>query len=33
MAADNYFEENNISIPVMLSGTITDKVVELFTDS
>ena len=25
MAVDNYFEENNISIPVMLSGTITDK--------
>ena len=25
MAIDNYFEENNISIPVMLSGTITDK--------
>ena len=25
MAVDNYFEENNVSIPVMLSGTITDK--------
>ncbi len=25
MAIDNYFEENNVSIPVMLSGTITDK--------
>ena len=25
MAIDNYFEENKISIPVMLSGTITDK--------
>ena len=25
MAADNYFDENNVSIPVMLSGTITDK--------
>ena len=25
MAVDNYFDENNISIPVMLSGTITDK--------
>ena len=25
MAIDNYFEENNVSIPVMLSGTMTDK--------
>ena len=25
MAIDNYFEENSVSIPVMLSGTITDK--------
>ena len=25
MAVDNYFEEKNVSIPVMLSGTITDK--------
>ena len=25
MAVDNYFEEKKISIPVMLSGTITDK--------
>ena len=25
IAIDNYFEENNVSIPVMLSGTITDK--------
>ena len=25
MAVDNYFEENNVLIPVMLSGTITDK--------
>ena len=25
MAVDNYFEENKVSIPVMLSGTITDK--------
>ena len=25
MAVDNYFEENNVSIAVMLSGTITDK--------
>lgn len=25
MAVDYYFEENKISIPVMLSGTITDK--------
>ena len=25
MAIDNYFQENNVSIPVMLSGTITDK--------
>ena len=25
IAVDNYFEENNVSIPVMLSGTITDK--------
>ena len=25
MAIDNYFEENNVSIPVMLSGTIIDK--------
>ena len=25
MAVDNYFEENNITIPVMISGTITDK--------
>ncbi len=25
MAVDIYFEENNVSIPVMLSGTITDK--------
>lgn len=25
IAIDNYFEDNNVSIPVMLSGTITDK--------
>ena len=25
MAINNYFEENNISLPVMLSGTITDN--------
>ena len=25
MAVADYFEENNVSIPVMLSGTITDK--------
>ena len=25
IAIDNYFEENNVSIPVMISGTITDK--------
>ena len=30
MAVNNYFEENNVSIPVMLSGTITDKSGELY---
>tara|TARA_B100001996_G_scaffold376501_1_gene357819 strand:+ start:1373 stop:2356 length:984 start_codon:yes stop_codon:yes gene_type:complete len=25
MAVDNYFEENQVSVPIMISGTITDK--------